>query len=456
MRAALRIAGRMALWALVVLGVLAIALFVAVFVTTDRPNERTGIAVLTIVALAIVAWAVYRLRRRPRPREEPAKVVLRAHEQLRAGEPIVLTPSRRRWTLLLVLSLALTGICAWTLAVTPHVLGVLGVVFFGAGIVLSVLQLVPGQAYLRIAADGLASRQPLRTSRWEWNDIENFTAYEIHHRGGSTKQVGFDLRNLTPDRQGFWKTVARGMVGVDVALPDTYGMDHHDLAALLADARDRYATEHGLSPSARADLALAQQAERVRRDRVPAVTVVLVLACIAAFAVEAGRFGPFPSAQELIDAGGASRDALADGRWWTLCSANLLHGNPIHLIFNLAGLGIIGILLEREVGWARFALACLAGGIAAMGLAVLVPQGSVVVGASGIVFAISGWAVLRDTHRTRALGAIAWATLPVGLIYTFLTPHVSIGAHLGGLLGGLAVGYAFERGHSRGLTSQAA
>jgi membrane associated rhomboid family serine protease len=52
---------------------------------------------------------------------------------------------------------------------------------------------------------------------------------------------------------------------------------------------------------------------------------------------------------------------------------------------------------------------------------------------------------VRDAHRTRALGAVAWATLPVGVIYTFLTPGISIGAHLGGLLAGLGFGWAMER-----------
>jgi membrane associated rhomboid family serine protease len=76
---------------------------------------------------------------------------------------------------------------------------------------------------------------------------------------------------------------------------------------------------------------------------------------------------------------------------------------------------------------------------------VLLQPGPVVVGVSGVIFAVAGWAVLRDVHRTRALGTVAWSMLPVGIVYTFLAPRVSIGAHVGGLLAGLALGYAFER-----------
>jgi membrane associated rhomboid family serine protease len=187
-----------------------------------------------------------------------------------------------------------------------------------------------------------------------------------------------------------------------------------------------------------------ERAARVRQDRVPAVTAILAATCVAVFAVEVARYGPFPDASELLGMGAASRDALADGRWWTLLSANVLHGNPIHLVLNLAAFALLGVL-EREIGWPRFALLCLVGGIAAMACAVALQIGAATVGISGVIFGVSGWAILRDTHRTRALGTVAWGTLPVGVIYTFLTPGTSIGAHLGGLLAGLGLGRAFER-----------
>jgi membrane associated rhomboid family serine protease len=452
MRPCMRTALRIACWFLIVVGALAIALFVAVFFTTDDSSARFGLVLFVVITLAVMAGAVYGLRRRPKPAgavEPPSESAIAAHEALRTGEPIVLTPSRRRWSFVLLVSVLLAAGSAWVMIEAPNVIAALGVLLFGPGTIISVLQMIPGRAYLRIARDGLLVRGPFKTTRWDWNDIEDFEAYAIQQRYSSSKHVGFDRRDVTPERQSFWTTLSRGMTGVDVALPDTYGMRHHELAALLNDARDTYATEHGPSPSALADRRLQREAARVPHDRVPAVTVVVSVACVVAFVVEVSRFGLFPSAPELLDAGGASRDALADGRVWTLLSANLLHANVFHIFFNLAAFLIIGLLLEREVGWTRMAIVCVAGGVAAMGLAV-VQSGAIVVGLSGVVFAISGWAVLRDTHSTRALGAVAWATLPIGVIYTFLTPHVSIGAHVGGLLAGLAVGHAFERAMKRG------
>jgi rhomboid protease GluP len=418
---------RIGSWTLVVVGVLALALFIATFVTTDDKSDWPGFVFFFVIALAVIALGV---------------------RGLRAREPIVLGPSRKRWSAVLLISVVIGGGCVAGMIAQPNVIAALGVLLFVPGTVIAGLQMLPGRSYLRIVRDGLIVRTPFKTTRWAWNDIENFDAYEIQQQYTSSKHVGFDRRELTPERQGFWKTLNRGISGVDVGLPDSYGMRHTELAELLNDARDHYATEHGLSASARADMRLAEEAAHVRRDRIPAVTVILAVTCVVGFIVEVARFGPFPDANDLLDAGATSRDALADGQWWTLVSANLLHGDPFHLFFNMVGFVLIGVLLEREVGWPRFAGVCLVSGIAAMVLAVL-QSGAPVVGLSGVIFAIAGWAVMRDTHRTRLLGVVAWAGLPISFIYTFFTPHVSIGAHVGGLAVGLAAGYAFER---RGIT----
>jgi hypothetical protein len=272
MREALRIAGRIGLWALAAIAGLAVALFAAIALFDDRSDARIGSLILLGPALALLAGGIHGLRRTrkilaPRARDEAVLTDVRA--RMRAGEPVALHPSRRRWTVLLLVFVAFTATCAWAFADTRGVVFAGGALFFGAGVLLAVLQLVPGRAYLRIAPDGLVARTPIKTTRWDWNDIEHFEAYEIQQRYGSTKHVGFDRRDLTPARQGFWHTVSRGMTGVDAGLPDTYGLDHHDLATLLNEARDRYATEHGMSESERADLALAANAARVPQDRVP-------------------------------------------------------------------------------------------------------------------------------------------------------------------------------------------
>jgi membrane associated rhomboid family serine protease len=455
MRKALQIARLIGCWALILGGVLLAAFFTIGLFVSDEPNRLWAALFLYAFAAGMIFFGVRWLRKRPEsepalPEPEPfSPGANEALARLQRGETIVLHPRRWRWALLLVILGAFTWGCAAWFSAAPGILPAAGVLLFGAGAVLSITQFFPRWAYLRIGPDGLVLRHALRTTRWSWNDIDDFVAYEIQHQYNSTKHVGFNRRDLTPDRQSFWQTITRGLSGVDGALPDTYGMRHDELAALLNEARDRYATVHGPSPSLLADLELQRQADAIPRDRLPVVTVALAVTCLVVYVMMVDAYGLIPDASELRSAGGASRDALADGDWWTLLTANVLHATPWHLFLNLIALLIIGVLLEREVGWARFAVLCLVAGVAAMGLGVLLQIGAGVVGVSGIVYGIATWAVVRDLHRTRALGIVAWSILPIGLIYTFLVPGISIGAHLGGLLAGLAIGRLFERGLAR-------
>jgi membrane associated rhomboid family serine protease len=452
MQLALKIARYLGCGLLIAAGGLAWLLMLLVLIVNDEDDVRITAAVLFVLATAMIVGGIRWLPKRSKaakPEPEASRAAVDARERLLRGETIVLEPRRRKWALIFIGSAVFAaGSLAWFIG-QPHVLAAAGVLLFGFGTLVTVLQMVPRWAHLRAGPDGLVIRQPLRrTARLPWNDVEQFTAYEIAHQYGSTKMVGYDRRDLTPARQSVWQTIGRGMSGVDASLPDTYGMRHEELADLLNDARERFATEHGPSPSLLADLELQRQADAVRRDRKPLITAALAIACIAVFVLEVRDYGAFPTAQELGEGGGASRIALSDGDWWTLLTANVLHGNPIHLVLNLVALTILGVLLEREIGWLRFGVLCLVGGLASMSLAVLL-SGAVVIGVSGVVYAIAAWALLRDVHRTRGLGIVAWSILPIGVIYTFLMPGVSIGAHLGGLLAGFALAYVFERGLAR-------
>ena len=170
----------------------------------------------------------------------------------------------------------------------------------------------------------------------------------------------------------------------------------------------------------------------------------LAIGCGVVYVMQTSRYGVFPDALELEDFGGVSRDTLADGQWWTLFTAALLHGNPFHLVLNLVGLGLFGWLLEREIGWPRLALVAVVSAAASSACSALIHAGGVTVGVSGVVFALVGWALVRDPHRTRALGALAWPFIVVGLVYTFLTPGTSIGGHLGGLIAGVVLARALD------------
>ncbi|MDP8908501.1 MAG: hypothetical protein M3N47_05130 [Chloroflexota bacterium] len=93
---------------------------------------------------------------------------------------------------------------------------------------------------MRIGPDGLAFKGVWRTSHQAWDEIDRFVAFDV--RAGYIKRrlVGYILRETDPGRRSR-RRFGRGLYSVDRVVPDTYGRDPDELAALLQDYRDRYA-----------------------------------------------------------------------------------------------------------------------------------------------------------------------------------------------------------------------
>jgi membrane associated rhomboid family serine protease len=73
------------------------------------------------------------------------------------------------------------------------------------------------------------------------------------------------------------------------------------------------------------------------------------------------------------------------------------------------------------------------------------------VGASGAIFGILGAGLVLEQQRDYVFGGSALSLIVINLIFTFAFPHISIGAHIGGLIGGAvgALGLTrFGRGHA--------
>lgn len=95
------------------------------------------------------------------------------------------------------------------------------------------------------------------------------------------------------------------------------------------------------------------------------------------------------------DAGNASlqydRAALLAGEWWRLLTAHLVHLGPRHLLLNLGGLALLGLLFAREYSVAQWSIIVLLSMAAVdAGLWLLQPQVAWYVGASGVLHGI--WA----------------------------------------------------------------
>ncbi|HZR78608.1 MAG TPA: rhomboid family intramembrane serine protease [Chthoniobacterales bacterium] len=139
------------------------------------------------------------------------------------------------------------------------------------------------------------------------------------------------------------------------------------------------------------------------------------------------------------------------GEFWRLFAALFLHYNPVHLIFNLLALYVIGPPLEKVIGFIRFTGCYIVAGIGSTTGVVLLTLAKIInpavlVGASGCIMGIVGvWAgfLLRHRHswqaKQRLLNIVM--IIVIQMVFDFLTPQVSTSAHLCGLVTGFALGF---------------
>jgi membrane associated rhomboid family serine protease len=176
--------------------------------------------------------------------------------------------------------------------------------------------------------------------------------------------------------------------------------------------------------------------------------VTLLIVNLICFAIE-GRGSENPV--RLSQLGALDLNLVVWGhQYWRLGTALFLHYGPIHLLFNLFALYIIGPDLERAIGGVRFLFAYLVSGLgSSAGVVILMLfhkiDVSQVVGASGCVMGVVGTLaaiLLRYRHqpggRARLMNIIL--IICVQVIFDKYTPQVSMSAHLCGLATGVALG----------------
>ena len=96
--------------------------------------------------------------------------------------------------------------------------------------------------------------------------------------------------------------------------------------------------------------------------RRPRVTLALVVVIVAAAAPS--RPGRPAAALALIRAGALFRPAVDAGEWWRVFTAMFLHGDWVHLGFNMYALFMLGRFCEDVLGPLRFFVVYVAGGLA--------------------------------------------------------------------------------------------
>jgi rhomboid protease GluP len=171
--------------------------------------------------------------------------------------------------------------------------------------------------------------------------------------------------------------------------------------------------------------------------------------------------GPFdlfaPSARALDALGMTGAFAWAQGRWWTLLTAIYLHGNLLHIGFNVLWIRQLGPAVEEVYGPARLFIIFTVAGAAGFVLSNLIGV-PFTIGASGGIFGLLGAMVAFGRRRGGLFGTLVlrqygqWAL--VMFIFGFFMSGVNNLAHAGGFLGGLGTGLVLslaERQSERSL-----
>lgn len=174
----------------------------------------------------------------------------------------------------------------------------------------------------------------------------------------------------------------------------------------------------------------------------PRVTVGLIIACAVLFLATEGFSGGSGSLWQKLYLDGPD---VRDGDYWRLVSSGFLHAGPIHILFNMYLLWLLGNMLEPTLGSRRFAALYFTALLTGACGALIVEPNSATVGASGAVFGLMGAAAVE--LRSRGINPFKTdigALILFNLVLSFVLSNISVGGHIGGLVGGVLVGVAYD------------
>ena len=133
-------------------------------------------------------------------------------------------------------------------------------------------------------------------------------------------------------------------------------------------------------------------------------------------------------------------------RWWTVLSANYLHGSLLHILFNMLALRQLGPMAIREFGgWRMFNIYTL-GGIIGFVVSVLA-RIPFTIGASAAVCSLIGALLFFGKSRGGYYGNALYSQLGGWAIsifaFGFLVPGINNWGHGGGMAAGALLAYLF-------------
>jgi rhomboid protease GluP len=142
-------------------------------------------------------------------------------------------------------------------------------------------------------------------------------------------------------------------------------------------------------------------------------------------------------------------------RWWTLLSANYLHGGLLHILFNMLAFRQIAALVNREFGPQRMFGIYTLSGVAGFYLSYLAGVRDTI-GASAAVCGLIGAAIYYGKSRGGVYGQAVYRQLggwAVAIfLFGFLVPGINNWGHGGGMIAGALLAFGMGYNEKRAAT----
>ena len=153
---------------------------------------------------------------------------------------LILKPSRVKSVRMLIFSIAIVAESIYFVVEGTStgrfgaIVGCAAILFFGPGLILYSVLLIPGSAYLKLDSEGFMVRTIFRAYSVRWEEVESFQVRDF----GSRKMVVFNFSNLGRGKESVSKlAIAPGLH--EGILRDTYRRSPEKLAATMNEWRAR-------------------------------------------------------------------------------------------------------------------------------------------------------------------------------------------------------------------------
>ncbi len=134
------------------------------------------------------------------------------------------------------------------------------------------------------------------------------------------------------------------------------------------------------------------------------------------------------------------------GRWWTLVSANYLHGSLLHIVFNMFAVKYLGMITGHLYGRKRmFIIYTISGIISSFASYIMGVKFSI--GASGCICGLVGAALYYGKSRGAMFKDVVFRQVRgwlIGLFIIGFMPNINNWGHLGGIIAGIITGFLLE------------